>query len=61
MVVSGGDGGLVLLPDSRALRRVLNNGADPGQVLQGSPGLRVPTRAAAASTARDAIARWDAE
>ncbi|MEU9761719.1 hypothetical protein AB0D98_18635 [Streptomyces sp. NPDC047987] len=58
------DGDLVLLPDSRALRRALKSGADPeqtSQVLAEAGGLPVPIRAASALTARDAIVRWDAE
>jgi hypothetical protein len=58
------DGVLVLLPDSRALRRVLKSGADPAQTaraLAEAGGLSVPIQASAAIAARDAIVRWDAE
>ncbi|MCX4681631.1 hypothetical protein OG413_41250 [Streptomyces sp. NBC_01433] len=58
------DGDLVLVPDSRALRRVLKSGADPAQavqVLAEAGGLPIPLQASAAIAARDAIVRWDGE
>lgn len=64
MLASVSDRALVLLRDSRALRRVLKYGTDPArlaQALDGATGLTVPIRAAEATTARDATVRWDAE
>ncbi|MGW3929808.1 hypothetical protein ACWECC_17135 [Streptomyces microflavus] len=54
------DADLVLLPDSRALRRVLRN-ADPAQALAEAGGLSIPIPASTVTAARDAIVRWDAE
>ncbi|MGW6145602.1 hypothetical protein [Streptomyces sp. NPDC055140] len=63
-LASSCDGDLVLLPDSRALRRALKSGADPAETAQAiaeAGELSVPIQASAAITARDAITRWDAE
>ncbi|MFE9252908.1 hypothetical protein [Streptomyces sp. NPDC007088] len=63
-LASASDGELVLLPDSRTLRRMLKSSDDPArtaQVLAESGGLSVPIEASIATTARDAIIRWDAE
>ncbi|RNG08226.1 hypothetical protein [Streptomyces botrytidirepellens] len=63
-LASVSDGDLLLLPDSRALRRELKRHADSeqlAQVLAEAGGLTVPVQASAAITARDAMVRWDAE
>lgn len=63
-LASASDGELVLLPDSRTLRRALKSSDDPAktaQVLAEAGGLSVPIEASVATTARDAIIRWDAE
>ncbi|MET8816532.1 hypothetical protein ABZW47_31605 [Streptomyces sp. NPDC004549] len=63
-LASASDGELVLLPDSRTLRRMLKSGDDPARtarVLAEAGGVSVPIEASIATAARDAIIRWDAE
>ncbi|MFI5864751.1 hypothetical protein [Streptomyces sp. NPDC051546] len=62
--LAGSSTELVLLPDSRALRRLLKSAGELAQiapVLAEAGGLCVPVLASAAVSARDSLIRWGAE